>query len=52
MREKGKEEKKKIYILHIAHNIAKGCAGKEEVEEKKGEGKGKERPFPQDLFFE
>ncbi len=52
MGEKGKEEKKKMNILHIAHHIAKGCARKKQVEEKEREGKGEECPLLQHLFLE
>ena len=52
MGDKGKEEEKRIDILHMACDSAEGRAGKKEVDKKKGEGKGEECSLPQQLVFE
>ena len=51
MREKCKEEKERIYVSQRANHIARGGPGEKQVYEKEGEGKGKEGPLPQKLFF-
>jgi hypothetical protein len=50
--DKGKEEEKRIDILHMACDSAEGRAGKKEVDKKKGEGKGEECSLPQQLVSE
>ncbi len=50
MREKCKEEKKKVYISQRANDIARGGPGEKQVYEKEGDGKGKEGPLPQKLL--
>ena len=52
MREKSKDEKKRVHISQRTNDIACCGTGEKQVYEKQGEGKGKEGSLPQKLLFQ